>query len=174
MKIVVYSIVIITYLFFFSCKICNEDQALKKEFFNCIRVVEKIQKEGYFLDTDYAESANCRAFSIECLAAITGYQGYVDKGNEPHYFYPYSDTIDYVDVDIKKWQEWYEDNKCTITMQTADSLIKKYSIDYGVPGLHWPISADSLVNDDKCIYLNINENCSLFNCNNYIFIPFFM
>jgi hypothetical protein len=151
MKTVYYPIILT--LLLVSCKICKEDQSLKKEFFNCIHIVEKMQKEDYFVKGgDHIENLQCRAFSIECLSAVTGYQGHVDKSTDPHYFYPYSDTIEYIDVDIKKWQEWYENYKCNVTKQMADSLIKKYSIDYGVPGLHWPISADSLVNDDKYIY----------------------
>jgi hypothetical protein len=153
MKIVVYSIVIIIYLFLFSCKTCKEDRAFKKEFFNCIQVIEKTQKEAYFIKSDsHTENVDSRAFPIECLYAVTGYEGHVDKWTQPYYFYPYSDTIEYIDVDIKKWQEWYENNRCKFTKQMADSLIKKHAGIWDIPNLTWPISADSLVNNDKYIY----------------------
>ncbi|MDR1182224.1 MAG: hypothetical protein LBL13_09650 [Bacteroidales bacterium] len=140
-KTVFYPILLIVCLLFTSCKRCKEDEIFKHEFFNCIRVVEKTQKETYM------SSLECRAFSIECLYAMTGYEGHVDKWTQPYYFYPYSDTIEYIDVDIAKWQEWYENNKCTFTIQMADSLFKNHATKYGFPGLHWPISADSLVTD---------------------------
>ncbi|MDR1182223.1 MAG: hypothetical protein LBL13_09645 [Bacteroidales bacterium] len=134
--------IIILCLFFTSCQRCKEDETFKKEFLNCLQVVEKIQIEGYFLPRQ--EDFECRAVSIECLAAIAGYEGYVDKSTDHHYFYQCADSVD---VDLRIWRDWYENNKCTFTIQMADSLIKKQD-----SNLHWPISADSLVNDDKYIY----------------------
>ncbi|MDR1182225.1 MAG: hypothetical protein LBL13_09655 [Bacteroidales bacterium] len=147
MKNIFSSIVFIQCLLFASCQRCKEDEAFKNEFSNCLQVVEKIQLKAYFLPSE--GDFECRVFSIECLYAITGYEGYADKITQPYYYYPSSDTIEYIDVDINKWQEWYEDNKCTFTMQMADSLIKKHAAFWDIPSLTWPISADSLVNYDK-------------------------
>ena len=148
MKIIFYSISIIIILSFVGCIKCKEDKAFKKEFFNCIQVIEKTQKEAYFIKSDsHTENVNSRAFPIECLYAVTGYEGHVDKWTQPYYFYPYSDTIEYIDVDIKMWQEWYESNKCGFTKHMADSLIKKHAVIWDIPDLTWPISADSLVTD---------------------------
>lgn len=92
--------------------------------------MQKIHEPGY------SSSQKFRAYTFECLYAITGYEGRVDKGNEPHDFYPYSDSIDYMKEDIRIWEEWLEKNKCTMTLEKADSLIYVHSKNF--PGLCWP------------------------------------
>jgi hypothetical protein len=111
---------------------CSIDKKFSYEFKNCILLVHKLNNEKV------ASDIKVRASTYECLSALTGYVGHVDKANEPHYFYPYSDTIDYVKTDIEEWCKWYELNKCKMTIAKADSLIQKHSIEYGVDNLHWP------------------------------------
>lgn len=118
---------------------CNIDKEFKAEFDNCILLVERIHQKGY------SSELVTRAYTFECLFAVTGYEGYVDKSNEPHCFYPYSDTIDYIKIDIQRWRKWYELNKCTMTMVKADSLIAKHAKEYGIPDLNWPPPADKAV-----------------------------
>jgi hypothetical protein len=110
---------------------CNVDPEFKREFFNCISLIEKIHTEGY------SSSVKVRGFTYECLYAVTGYEGHADKGNEPPYFALYSDSIDYIKVDIEKWSQWYESNKCSMTLQKADSLFNQWSVNHG-DSLQWP------------------------------------
>lgn len=127
----------------FSCNVtCIIDKDFKREFDNCIYQVELLNIEGNSSDI------NLRAFTYECLYAITGLEGHVDKGNEPHYFYPYSDSIEYVESDIQEWKKWYEINKCTITLRKADSIIVLHGIKFGVPNLAWP---SQLFNSQKMV-----------------------
>jgi hypothetical protein len=111
---------------------CKIDKEFKNEFDHCILQVELLNKEGNSSDI------NLRVYTYECLYAITGFEGHVDKDNEPHYFYPYSDTIEYVEYDIQEWKKWYEINKCIITKMKADSLIILHGIKIGFPNLIWP------------------------------------
>jgi len=128
----------------FSCNnTCLVDKDFKREFDNCLNQVELINKEGSNSDI------NQRAYTFECLYAITGLEGHVDKGNEPHYFYPYSDSIDYVKYDIQEWKKWYEINKCTITLRKADSMIVLHGNKFGVPDLEWPSRSFNFQKDDN-------------------------
>jgi len=120
----------------FSCKEkCIVDKKFKSEFDNCIYLVKQINSEGYSSDL------YLRTLVYECLFAVTGYEGHADKSNEPHCFYPYNDSIDYIDFDIKEWLKWYEFNKCSITLNMADSLILNHSVTHGIPELKWPAKA---------------------------------
>ena len=116
-----------------SCSDKNTiDNEFRDQFNNCILLVQKINSENASSDI------KVRAFTYECLFALTGYEGHVDKANEPHYIYPYSDSIDYIKIDIDEWCKWYELNKFKMTIVKADSLIKVHSIEYGVDNLQWP------------------------------------
>gem|GEM_PF-6389684 len=52
---------------------CNIDKEFKAEFDNCILLVERIHQKGY------SSELVTRAYTFECLFAVTGYEGYVDK-----------------------------------------------------------------------------------------------
>lgn len=127
------SLFFVAIVIFCSCnKNCIVDYEFKTEFDNCISLVKQINSEGFSSDIDL------RSTVYECLFAVTGYEGQVDKGNEPHCYYLYNDSIDYISIDIKKWQTWYDLNKCTMTINKADSLILVHSINHGIPRLKWP------------------------------------
>ena len=141
-------ILFISVLIFTSCATCRIDKKFKEKYKNCISVVDKIQLQEYSTDIEnstYMDSFNARAHSLECLYAITGYEGFVDKNNEPHYFYP---TYELAEQDIKYWKKWYKKNKCGFTLEKADSLIRHHAKEDLNPSLDWPISADSLVRYD--------------------------
>lgn len=128
----------------FSCNdTCLIDLDFKREFDNCINQVELLNKAGNSSDIEL------RAFTYECLYAITGIESHVDKGNEPHYFYPYSDSINYFEHDIYEWKMWYELNKCTMTISKADSMIVLHSIKFGVPDLEWPSRLSNSQNSEN-------------------------
>ena len=111
---------LISGLLFTSCATCSIDKKFKEKYMNCISVVDKIQLHGYTTNRGYStymDSFDARANSLECLYAITGYEGFVDKNNEPHYFYP---TYELAEQDIKYWKKWYKKNKCGLTLEKAE------------------------------------------------------
>jgi hypothetical protein len=69
-----------------------------------------------------------RSNAFNCLFAITNIHSEVIRNGDAPYFYPYSESRNYYFEDIDNWYKWYEHNKCTITTQKADSLIKAFSI----------------------------------------------
>lgn len=71
-----------------------------------------------------------------CLIAITGYEGRVDLFGEPIAIYTYREDLD---KDLKIWKQWYEANKCSFTLEKADSLIARYREVIGDPELNWPV-----------------------------------
>lgn len=122
---------------------CNTDKRFSHEFNNCILLVHKLNSENA------SSTLKVRVFTYECLFALTGYEGRVDKSNEPHCFYPHSDSVDFIKEDIEIWLKWYELNKCTMTIEKADSIIQRHSIEFGIDSLQWPPSVNEIeiVND---------------------------
>ena len=127
---------------FVSCSTCKVDSEFKREFENCLLFIERTQyvSENPTRCGGYTSSLSERIKSIDCMYALTGYLGYVDRGNEPHYLYP---DIDSVLVDIRIWRQWYENNKCGFTLQMADSIFKNFE-QRNVDTLQFPKCADGL------------------------------
>ncbi len=74
--------------------------------------------------------------AFECLIAVTGYEGRVDLfANTPATYRKDGE----MDEDLKVWKQWYEDNKCSFTLEKADSLIERYKEVIGDPDLTWPV-----------------------------------
>ena len=140
MKLVIFNIFVC--FCFVSCSNCKEDAEFKMQFENNILFIQRTQ---YECDTTkcggYESSTWERANSINCMYALTGYLGYVDIGNEPHYLYP---DIDSVPVDIRIWRKWYDDNKCGFTMQMADSIFKNFERRNATTPLQWSKCVDSI------------------------------
>ena len=119
-----------------SCSKCKEDKAFKAEFQNCLEIVYLVSGNGYCCDD------RTRMHAFECLIAVTGYEGRVDLfANTPATYssYPNNCDKDLEGEDLKIWQQWYEDNKCSFTLAKADSLIARYKDVIGDPELTWPV-----------------------------------
>lgn len=113
-----------------SCSECKEDKALKAEFLNCLEIVDLVFSDYYYSDT------GTRMHAFECLIAVTGYEGRVDLfANTPATYRKDGE----MDEDLKVWKQWYEDNKCSFTLEKADSLIERYKEVIGDPDLTWPV-----------------------------------
>lgn len=119
-----------------SCSKCKEDKAFKAEFQNCLEIAYLVSGNGYYCD----DGTRMNAFG--CLIAITGYEGRVDLfANTPATYTYYSNDCD-VDLegeDLNIWKQWYEANKCSFTLEKADSLIVRYREVIGDPELTWPV-----------------------------------
>ncbi|QHT67567.1 hypothetical protein GXP67_13480 [Rhodocytophaga rosea] len=60
------------------------------------------------------------------------------------YFYPVPpEEIDYFYKDLMNWLDWYEDNKCKITINKADSIIFAYGLNHLGDTLSWPTDVSS-------------------------------
>lgn len=125
-------------LWFHSCSECREDANFKDKFQECLDVADLINGKGYY--TDFKTRCN----TFECLIAITGFEGHVDFGSSFHGSYPCRELLD---QDLDTWTKWYEDNKCSFTLERADSLIRLRAILRDIPDLAWPVR-DSLKQDD--------------------------
>jgi len=116
-----------------SCNtnVCREDFAFKEKFYNTVNVIELFQGGS-------PVRAMYRYQAVECLEAITKHKSMVGKDGDTPYFYDYNEDLI---KDIKLWNNWYQDNKCQMTLVKADSLIAAHSEMNGE--LDWP--ADILV-----------------------------
>ena len=97
-----------------SCTRCKVDEDYKQKFLSCI---ETLQKSHAGIKTQLIEIQEAVIF----LSATTGIEPtnfdiehgiYLDEG--------------VITSDIAKWEAWYKENKCTMTLQYADSLVKKF------------------------------------------------
>lgn len=99
----------------FSCgNKCKEDSVFKEKFFQNLSIVEEYsniaaliqQDKPYSLDEAFVEKLS---YADKFNYGVTG----ISLGEEA-----------YTNVDsvISLWKDWYEQNKCYMTMQKADSL----------------------------------------------------
>ncbi|QHT69166.1 hypothetical protein GXP67_22245 [Rhodocytophaga rosea] len=96
-----------------------------------------LTNHGYMMNEDYLSNA------YNCLHAITNIHRKVARSGGAPYFYPNGEEDSYFE-DVDNWYSWYEQNKCTITVQKADSLIRAFSILDGNE-YDWPLSIVEIV-----------------------------
>ncbi|MFM7857730.1 MAG: hypothetical protein ACKO96_38870 [Flammeovirgaceae bacterium] len=76
-----------------------------------------------------------------CLQSLTGHRGFMDLNSDTPLAYNYSDTVNFFCKDLEIWLRWYDENKCSINLFNANSILKKDSID-------WPVYLEELYSKD--------------------------
>lgn len=97
-----------------SCTKCKVDEDFKQKFLSCI---ETLQRSNTGVKTQLLEIQEAVVF----LSATTG----IEPSNFDIEHGIYLDEKE-ITSDITKWESWYEKNKCTMTLQHADSLVKRF------------------------------------------------
>lgn len=139
---------IVLFLSGLSCSECKEDPALKANFQTCFDIIDLIFNKGYYSDF------GTRMHAFECLIAVTGYEGHVDLFANTPATYP---QPEYLDEDLEVWKQWYEDNKCSFTLEKANSLIERYKEEIGAPELTWPVRDSVTLDLSPYVYLSTND-----------------
>jgi hypothetical protein len=80
---------------------------------------EKITNDGGFINEEQIEN---KVKAILFLNAITGYECKIRDLHHPLY-----NNENDLHQDLKKWEEWYKENKCGFTSNKADSLLLLYN-----------------------------------------------
>lgn len=105
-------------LIFSSCKNqveCKIDAAFKKNFKDKLQVIKtSMEQEEVYIEP--------LTEAILYLNAITSIESQI---NDPHH--PIYENKKIMKEDIKKWEKWYEQNKCEMTINKADSLYSNYN-----------------------------------------------
>lgn len=97
---------------------CREDSTFIGRFNESMETI----KASELLEQDITIEKKVNA--ILFLNAVTGVEAKVD---DPHIAL-YKNREELYD-DLKKWQNWLEANRCSMTWQKADSLVRKYNGD---------------------------------------------
>ena len=100
----------------FSCsRNCHIDKDFKKKFELSIKLIETVQNPN-----------NSTAIEVEKLRETVWFLMAISK-IEPTNFdieHGIHYNADDYKSDISKWKEWYDNNKCNFSIETADSLYK--------------------------------------------------
>jgi len=111
-----YLLLLIT-IVFASCYDCKEDVRLKQKIEGKIEIIQQRFDYGNGKDTNYI-SADDMFESMGYLGLLTGYIA----SNPLNYRQTYTDTMSLY-TDFKIWRDWYEENKCGLTLEEADSIV---------------------------------------------------
>jgi hypothetical protein len=115
---------------------CSIDIEFKEQFQNCIRIIEI--PEG--LPTTELISVSDVLQAAKCLEAITHYKNNMKFQNDV--MYDMNRTEEELKLDVKNWMDWYEKNKCSYTMDSAEIAFK--SVREKLPDYKSPSVIDSL------------------------------
>ena len=109
-----------------SDKNCDVDTLFKQRFDNCISLIKKSEDEEW---VNAGEIRNAFIF----LTVISGHRTKVNDPENPSY----ENKTDFKQ-DLLLWNQWYESNKCSITLKKADSLFIAYKKrDYKIKNFNW-------------------------------------
>ena len=97
-------------------KRCKIDQDFVDRFNACIELIELSEMSK--LDHEIEPKINAILF----LNAVSGYESQITDIHFPSY-----ERRDLLYDDIGKWRKWLGNNKCTMTMERADSLLGTYN-----------------------------------------------
>lgn len=122
---------------------CKLDFEFKSNFQNCVNLFA-IRQLGVYVDLEDSWNA------YYCLEALTKHHSLLDVNSDMPLFYPSApDSVNYFCQDLEAWMDWYEKNKCSINMQTANSILNSDSI-------KWPKFAEELRTMD-CVVQILKE-----------------
>ena len=111
-----YFLLLIT-IIFISCHDCKEDVRLKQKIERKIGLIQQRFDYSNGNDSNF-KSAEDMFKSMVYLGYLTGYMA----DNPLNYRQTYTDSI-IMHNDFKKWRDWYEENKCNLTLEAADSIV---------------------------------------------------
>lgn len=116
--------VIVLLFFLFGCKNTNQDCIVdvefKKNFDNCMQIAELMaSSDSLNRQIDLVQSS--KAFS--CLEALTGVSGNLIQDDVGFGYYSSKEDFE---KNKNQWQSWFEKNKCSMSMDSAESLFEKY------------------------------------------------
>jgi hypothetical protein len=116
------------------------DQDFKVQFDNCIQIVtmRQIESKNPKYVIDFWSTIN----AFQCLHAVTGVSSNIIADSNTPYFYPTTESKDHTEFfyeDLVQWHDWYEQNKFSMTMAKADSLVRVYEKEIG-DTIQWPQS----------------------------------
>lgn len=114
------------------------DQDFKVQFDNCIQIVtmRQIESKNAAYVIDFWNTIH----AFQCLHAVTGVSSNIIADSNTPYFYPTTEAKDHTEFfyeDLVQWHDWYEQNKFSMTMTKADSLVKVYEKEIG-DTIQWP------------------------------------
>lgn len=95
---------------------CHVDSNFKREFYSRIEYLTKVQEEGLM---DGAQLTS----NVVYLEDITLIEGHLLLGRYPTY-----ESMEILKSDIDRWEDWYDRNKCEMTIAAADSLLDLHTI----------------------------------------------
>jgi thermostable 8-oxoguanine DNA glycosylase len=95
---------------------CEIDTEFKKRFDENINFLVSTETEG---DLIYQTTDKIKV--IYFLESVTGIKSQIYWGD----VFGYRDSKS-LEEDLKKWKNWYKNNKCEMTIVKADSLVKNY------------------------------------------------
>jgi hypothetical protein len=102
---------------FTSCHDCKEDIRLKQKIEEKIEVIQQRFDYSNGNDTNFISAENMFK-SMVYLGHLTGYIA----SNPLNYRQTYTDSLS-MHNDFKVWRDWYEANKCGLTLEEADSIV---------------------------------------------------
>jgi hypothetical protein len=107
-------------LLYFACS-CKRAENCPVE----VAFAEKFQSSiKNILDSELGKNHDIdrKVDAILFLNAVTGIESGIQSLHTPVY-----DSREILKSDLRKWQEWYNSNKCIMTLSKADSMLKKYN-----------------------------------------------
>ena len=116
-KIITTFLAILVITFFLGCEDCKEDVRLKEKIEEKIEIIQQRFNYSRGDDINY-RSAEDMFRAMGYLGFLTGYMA----DNPYNYRQTYTDTMSLY-TDFKIWRDWYEENKCGLTLEEADSIV---------------------------------------------------
>lgn len=112
MKVVFY--ILLIFIFLSCCRgNCNEDVLYKKQFNQSLAILQRSS-----LETQLVEDIRKAVIFLNATTGIEAEQFDIEHG----VFY----NNDAFTNSINKWENWYSNNKCSMTISKADSLVNIY------------------------------------------------
>lgn len=107
---------------------CEIDFEFRSNFQNCIEIMA-LRQQGYSIDFEHTARA------YRCLEVLTGYKSYMNTDSDTPLFYPHSEDNLFL-KDLKAWSQWYEQNKCIMSINKSDSIFSYHTSQYDT--ISWP------------------------------------
>ncbi len=95
---------------------CKIDLEFKANFDNCIKIAQSSLSED---DPNLHLSMSDMVRAIESLETLTEHKSTIIWSCDAFGVYA---SEEHFEVDRRRWQNWYQDNKCTITMGLAQQM----------------------------------------------------
>ena len=101
-----------------KCSTCEVDESVKQKIEQNIEVIQQRYNCTHGDENNF-RSAEDMFKSMVYLGHLTGH----NADNPLNYRQTYTDTLTMYN-DFKAWRDWYEANKCGLTLEKADSIVK--------------------------------------------------